>query len=83
MRQLLSRLWNDETAAVLAVDCVFVATVLVISSACGLVAWRIAVMHKVDGFAEAMHAICTSAHVDRGHGDDDRGHDFNGERTQD
>lgn len=62
MRQLMSRLWKDDGGALLAVEWVFVATVLVLGSICGLVAVRHAIVHELEDFAEAVMSLCTSWH---------------------
>jgi hypothetical protein len=78
MSQLMSRLWNDDAGALLAVEWVFVATILVIGSITGLVAVRQAIIHELEEFAEAVLALSTSWHFHDGDDsffdDDDGGH---------
>jgi hypothetical protein len=77
MRQLMSRLWQDDAGALLSVEWVFVATILVIGSITGLVAVRQAICAELEEFAEAVLALCTSWHFhdcDDGCFDDDDGH---------
>ena len=85
MRQLLCRVWNDDAGALLAVEWVFVATILVIGSITGLVAVRQAIIAELEEFAEAVLALCTSWHFhdcDDGMFDDDDGHTNNGHHHQ-
>jgi hypothetical protein len=95
MRQLMSRLWTDDAGALLAVEWVFVATILVIGSITGLVAVRQAIIHELEDFAEAVLALCTSwefrdsddfcfddddgHHHHRHHHDRDHGHQHHGD----
>jgi hypothetical protein len=47
MRQLMDRLWIDDSGALIATEWVFVATILILGSITGLVAVRQAVMGEV------------------------------------
>jgi hypothetical protein len=77
MRQLMSRLWTDDAGALLAVEWVFVATILILGSITGLVAVRQAIITELEEFAEAILELSTSWDFhDRDGGDDD--HDNNG-----
>jgi hypothetical protein len=60
MRQLVGRLWSDDCGAMLAVEWVFVATILIIGSITGLVAVRQAIITELEEFAEAILALSTS-----------------------
>jgi hypothetical protein len=62
MRQLIGRLWHDDQGALLAVEWVFIATILVIGSICGLVAVRQAIVQELEDFAEAILSLCTTWH---------------------
>jgi hypothetical protein len=80
MRQLISRLWTDDAGALLAVEWVFVATILIIGSITGLVAVRQAIITELEEFAEAILALSTSWHFhdgDDGDDDDNGGHHKN------
>jgi Flp pilus assembly pilin Flp len=75
MRQLMSRLWKDDCGAMLAVEWVFVATILVIGSITGLVAVRQAIIQELEEFAEAVLSLSTSWNFHDDSGDDeDSGH---------
>jgi hypothetical protein len=63
MRHFLSRLWNDDCGALLAVEWVFIATILVIGSVTGLVAVRDAIVHELEDFAEALMRLSHCYHV--------------------
>jgi hypothetical protein len=73
MRQLMSRLWKDDCGAMLAVEWVFVATILVIGSITGLVAVRQAIIEELEDFAEAVMSLSTSWHFHDGDDSDDEG----------
>jgi hypothetical protein len=60
MRQLMGRLWTDDGGALIAVEWVFVATILIIGSITGLVALREAIVTELEEFAEAVMALSTS-----------------------
>lgn len=79
MRQLMSRLWTDDAGALLAVEWVFVATILIIGSITGLVAVRQAIITELEEFAEAILALSTSWHF---HDGDDRDDDDDGHHKQ-
>jgi Flp pilus assembly pilin Flp len=79
MRQLVSRLWKDDGGALLAVEWVFVATILVIGSITGLVCVRNAIIEELEDFAEAIESLCTSWHFrDCDDGDDEGDHGHKG-----
>jgi hypothetical protein len=91
MRQQMSRVWKDDCGAMLAVEWVFIATILVIGSITGLVAVRSAIVEELEDFAEAILSLCTSWHYHDGDDSDDgdpghhnhkhhghHGHDDNG-----
>jgi hypothetical protein len=63
MRQFLSRLWNDDCGALLAVEWVFVATILVLGSITGLVAVRQAILAELHEFAEALRHLSHAYHI--------------------
>jgi hypothetical protein len=78
MRQLMGRLWHDDQGALLAVEWVFIATILVIGSVCGLVAVRQAIVEELEDFAEAILSLCTTWHFhDSDDVDDDDSHGHN------
>jgi hypothetical protein len=76
MRQLMSQLWKDDCGAMLAVEWVFVATILVLGSISGLVCVRNAIIEELEDFAEAILSLDTSWHFRDGDDfdDDDPGH---------
>jgi hypothetical protein len=80
MPQLMSRLWNDDCGAMLAVEWVFIATILVIGSITGLVAVRCAIVEELEDFADAILSLCTSWHFHDcdDFDDDDPGHHSHG-----
>jgi hypothetical protein len=57
MRQLMFRLWKDDTGALIATEWVFVATILVLGSITGLVAVRQAVFSELVEFANAVMTL--------------------------
>jgi len=79
MRQLISRLWKDDGGALLAVEWVFVATILVLGSITGLVCVRNAIIEELEDFAEAILSLDTSWHFRDcdDFDDDDGGHHGN------
>src|SRR5215831_3920645 len=78
MRQLIGRVWTDDAGGLLAVEWVFVATILIIGSITGLCAVRQAIITELEEFAEAILALNTSWSChdgdDRGDDDDNNGH---------
>lgn len=57
MRQLMLKLWKDEGGALIAVEWVFVATILVLGVITGLVAVRQAVISELTEFANAVMSL--------------------------
>ncbi len=57
MRQMLSKLWNDDCGALIATEWVFVVTVMVIGIITGLVAVRQAVIVELTEVAQAIMAL--------------------------
>jgi hypothetical protein len=80
MRQLMSRLWKDDCGALLAVEWVFVATILVIGSITGLTAVRHAIVEELEDFADAVMSLCTSWHFHDSDDFDDEGGRHHGSR---
>jgi Flp pilus assembly pilin Flp len=57
MRKLMLKLWNDDGGALIAVEWVFVATILVLGIITGLVAVRQAVLSELTEFANAVLSL--------------------------
>ncbi len=57
MRKLMARLWNDQGGALISVEWVFVATILVLGVSVGLVAVRNAVNSELSEAANAFSAL--------------------------
>src|SRR5579883_1552114 len=57
MRKLLSRLWNDDGGAIIAMEWVFIATILVLGIITGLVAVRQAVLTELSDVAQAILSL--------------------------
>src|SRR5215468_4868723 len=57
MRNLMLKLWSDDSGALIATVWVFVATILVLGSIVGLVAVRQAVISELTEFANAVLAL--------------------------
>jgi hypothetical protein len=57
MRQMLSKLWNDDCGAIIATEWVFVVTILVLGIITGLVALRQAVISETTELAQAIMAL--------------------------
>ncbi len=57
MRQMLSKLWNDDCGAIIATEWVFVVTILVLGIITGLVALRQAVISETTELAQAILAL--------------------------
>ena len=57
MRQMLLKLWQDDCGALIATEWVFVATILVLGSITGLVAFRQAILVELIDFADAVMAL--------------------------
>jgi Flp pilus assembly pilin Flp len=60
MRKLLSRLWKDDGGAIIAMEWIFVATILVLGAITGLVAVRQAVLAELTDIANAILALNNS-----------------------
>src|SRR5205807_9898579 len=60
MRELMTRLWDDDCGALIATEWVFVATILVLGIITGLVAVRQAVIAELTDFANAVMALNVS-----------------------
>jgi Flp pilus assembly pilin Flp len=60
MSNLLQRLWKDEGGALISIEWVFVATILVIGVTTGLVAVRNAVNSELVEVANAFTSLCQS-----------------------
>jgi hypothetical protein len=60
MRNLLVKLWNDNAGALIALEWVFVATILIVGSVTGLAAVRQAIKHELHDLANAMLALNSS-----------------------
>ncbi len=58
MRHLMSQLWSDDGGALIAVEWVFVATILVLGVIVGMVAVRNAVNSELAEFANAVTSLC-------------------------
>ena len=57
MRQLMLRMWQDDSGALIATEWVFVATILVLGAITGLVAVRQAVIAELHDVANALLAL--------------------------
>ena len=57
MRQIISKLWNDDCGAIIATEWVFVVTILVLGIITGLVALRQAVISETTELAQAIMAL--------------------------
>src|SRR6266849_3473241 len=57
MRNLLVKLWNDDGGALIAMEWVFVATILVLGSITGLIAVRQAVIAELHDVADALLSL--------------------------
>ena len=57
MRQLMSRLWNDDRGALIAIEWVFVATILVLGVTVGLATVRNAVNSELTEVANAFTSL--------------------------
>src|SRR5205807_2744408 len=60
MRELMTRLWDDDCGALIATEWVFVATILILGIITGLVAVRQAVISELTEFAQAVMALSQS-----------------------
>lgn len=57
MRKILSKLWNDDGGAIIAMEWVFIATILVLGIITGLVAVRQAVLTELSDVAQAILSL--------------------------
>jgi len=57
MRQLLMKVWKDDSGALIATEWVFVATILVLGSITGLVMVRQAVLAELQDMAQAIMSL--------------------------
>jgi Flp pilus assembly pilin Flp len=57
MRQMLSKMWNDDTGALIATEWVFFVTILVLGIITGLVALRQAVISETTELAQAIMSL--------------------------
>lgn len=62
MRSLARRLWDDDGGALIAVEWVFVATILILGSITGLVCVRNAIVQSLKEFAEAICCLNKTWH---------------------
>ena len=60
MRSFVRKLWSDDAGALIAVEWVFVATILVLGIITGLVAVRQAAISELTEFAQAVMALSQS-----------------------
>ena len=60
MRNILQKLWNDDTGALIATEWLFIATIMVIGLVVGLVYIRNAVTSKLSEFAQATRFLNVS-----------------------
>ncbi len=58
MKKIIAKLWKDDGGALIAVEWVFVATILVLGVIVGLVAVRNAVNSELAEFANAVTSLC-------------------------
>jgi Flp pilus assembly pilin Flp len=57
MRQTMLRLWKDDCGALIAVEWVFIATIMIIGLITGLVAVRQALLTELTGIADAVLSL--------------------------
>jgi hypothetical protein len=57
MRQVVSQLWQDDGGAILAIEWLFFATIVIIGLIVGLVAIRNAVVAELTAFADAVDGL--------------------------
>jgi hypothetical protein len=60
MRQMLTKMWLDDTGVLIATEWVFVGTILILGVITGLVALRQAVIAETTEFAQALMSLSQS-----------------------
>jgi Flp pilus assembly pilin Flp len=62
-RNAMARLWNDDDGALIAVEWIFLATILILGVIAGMVAVRQAVIAELHDIANALLALNQSFHL--------------------